>query len=182
MSEDSSKRTERLVNERLEFVGILWDLNPQFLDSKKIRPTPEGGWTHPWVYFDALRNYLLLTCFDLLGQPTAFKDFQSWLVSESAADERAGVERALPTSNDPFAITEFIHRQWLSIYGTKKSFVRFINEVLPSDARRELPFSVTIRKIDPAKNLEVDVIESEQKKINWLYQIRNAYTHEGRNT
>jgi hypothetical protein len=80
-SPPKSDDTLRLVEERLEFVEIISRLNEQFLDPSLIRKVGEKGWTHPWKYFDALRNYLLLTCFDLLGQPSEFKDFQSWLQS-----------------------------------------------------------------------------------------------------
>ena len=82
-SPPKSDDTLRLVEERLEFVEIISRLNEQFLDPSLIRKVGEKGWTPTWKYFDALRNYLLLTCFDLLGQPSEFKDFQSWLQSFS---------------------------------------------------------------------------------------------------
>ena len=111
--------TVRLVNERLEFVSIISNLRPHFLNHKLIRHTPEGGWTHPWIYFDSLRNYLLLTCFDLLGQPSDYLDFQSWLRSSSKQGERDAIVASLDKSGSEADIAIRIHRAYLDIYGTK---------------------------------------------------------------
>jgi len=174
--------TVRLVNERLEFVDIIDRLNRHFLDPNLIKETPEGGWTHPWKYFDALRNYLLLTCFDLLGQPNEFRDFQSWLSAAACADERTQVAQDLTAEMSAFESADVIHRGYLRIYGARNAFIKFINEVLTPEARKDLLYSVLIRKIDPVKNIEVEVINSDERKINWLYSVRNSYTHRAENT
>jgi len=178
----TSDRTIRLVKERLEFVEIIDRLNQHFLDPKLIKLTPEGGWTHPWKYLDALRNYLLLTCFDLLGQPSEFKDFQSWLSAASCGDERKEVQQNLTEKASVFDSAAEIHRGYLRIYGVRNSFIRFINHVLTAEARNDLLYSVRIRRVDPVKHMEIEVIESDERKINWLYAVRNAYTHRAENT
>ncbi len=176
------EETLRLVRERREFVELITHLNAIFLDPKLIRKTSKGGWTHPWKYFDSLRNYLLLTCFDLLGQPCEFKDFQSWLKSASTSVER---DEALATIHKDEALIESvkkIHRAYLDAYSTKVSFYRFINEVLPEKTREQLLYSVRIRRIDSNKNCEIGKVESSDKKIKFLFTIRNSYTHKAKNT
>ena len=179
MSETNTDR-KNLVRERLEFVSIITSINTQFLDPSLTRITENNGWTHPWKYFDALRNYLLLTCFDLLGQSDGFKDFQSWLNSSRTISERnVALEKA--ENSSLLESVRSVHADYLSVYGAKNSFKRFINEVLPSDVKEQLLFSVMIRKIDTIKNCEIGGIDEESKKIDFLYAMRNAFTHEGVN-
>ena len=174
--------TIRLVRERLEFVQIISDLNPQFLDHGLIRHMPDGGWTHPWIYFDSLRNYLLLTCFDLLGQPSEYKDFQSWLASSATASERAAVIASMDQATGPIDAAASLYRSYLDSYGSRQSFFRFINSVIPDATREQLLHSIMIRQIDPAKNLEIAKVESSDEKIKFLFGIRNIYTHQAKNT
>lgn len=171
-----------LVQERLEFVAIISSLRPQYLNPNLIRDTSNGGWSHPWKYFDSLRTYLLLTCFDLLGQPHSFKDFQSWLSAESAKEDRTAALQESNRETDIVEIIKVIHRKYLDAYGTKGAFHRFIRETLPRTAQQELYYSVQIREIDPATNREVGVIDTKDKKVAFLYGIRNSFTHAGINT
>jgi hypothetical protein len=170
----------RLVKDRLEFVSIISSLNPQFLDASLIRETDNGGWTHPWQYFDALRTYLLLTCFDVLGQPASFMDFASWLRASSTEAERtAALSKASPQPTLLEAI-KLVQREYNALYGAKNAFYRFIDR-LPAALRAELYYSVRIRQIDIAKNIEVAVVESEEPKRKFLYDVRNAFTHRAEN-
>ena len=176
------KATERLVRERLEFVDLITGLNSRFLDPSLARDTPEGGWTHPWFYFDSLRNYLLLTCFDLLGQPSSYRDFQSWLIAKDAESERAAVVAKVPANATALEAAGIIHREYNQIYGTTVSFYRFINAVIPSERRESLLYSLRIRRIDPVANLELEVIEDADQKMKWLFTVRNSFTHKAINT
>ena len=165
------------VRDRLEFVSILSDLNSQFLDPSLIKQVGQKGWTHPWVYFDSLRNYLLLTCFDLLGQSDEYLDFQSWLVAKRCAEERAAVAHQQDSCSNPALVAAQLHRGYLELYGTKNSFYRFVNESLSKKERGDLFHSVRVRKIDAVENREIEIIESESVKLRYLYQLRNEYTH-----
>jgi hypothetical protein len=71
----------------------------------------------------------------------------------------------------------FVHREYLSLYGTKNAFYRFVDEILPKEACAALLYSVRIRRIDPHQNREIEVIESDQDKKAFLYEVRNSYTH-----
>ena len=119
-----------LAKNRLEFVSIITKLKPQFEGPQHMQ-TFENGWTHTWQFFDSLRIYLLLTCFDLLGQPDEFRDYQSWLSSSSTLEERRIAESKLTNPNDPISVAVELHRAYLDIYGTKNSFYRFVQRVLP---------------------------------------------------
>lgn len=122
MTEHSTLERLQLVKDRLELVSIISSLNPQFLNVKMIRETSNGGWTHPWKYFDSLRTYLLLTCFDLLGQPDSFKDFKSWLSSSSTAVERTAALQKSGGESNIVEIIKTVHHEYLATYGTKNSF------------------------------------------------------------
>lgn len=182
MAENTVSDRILLVRDRLELVTMISSLNPLFLDPKLIRDTPNGGWTHPWKYFDSLRTYLLLTCFDLLGQPHSFKDFQSWLAADSTKAERTAALQKSEGEADPIELIKAMHREYLASYGTKNSFYRFIQQLLPKPVQDDLYYSIQIREIDPVKNLEIGAIESEVSKIAFLYGIRNSFTHAGINT
>lgn len=172
----------RLVHERLEFVGLITSLNPQFLDPTLIRHPDENGWTHPWKYFDSLRNYLLLTCFDILGQSNSFKDFGAWLSASSTESERFSVlEKAKERSSLLESIT-YVHAEYLAKYGARRAFYRFVQEVLPASAADDLFYSISIRKIDTAKNIEIEKVEAPEKKLAFLFDVRNSFTHKAVNT
>lgn len=177
MTVNDSAMPKRLVLERLEFVNIISSLNTQFRVPSLIRETENGGWTHPWMYFDSLRSYLLLTCFDLLGQPAPYKDFQCWLSASSTKADRDAALATVEKEPSLIAAVGYVHRQYLAQYGTKNSFYRFIKEILPTAARTDLLYSVHIRMIDPQQNKEVRKIESDDEKTAFLYNVRNVYTH-----
>lgn len=182
MGESGNIERKLVVRDRLEFVSMISSLNPQFLNPKLIRETPDGGWTHPWKYFDSLRTYLLLTCFDLLGQPHSFKDFQSWLSTTATNTERKAALLKAEQETQLLNAIKCVHREYLAIYGTRNSFYRFIKDVLPKSVQDDLYYSVRIRKIDPIKNIEIGVVETESEKIAFLYGVRNSFTHAGVNT
>jgi hypothetical protein len=172
----------RLIEERLEFVDLISGLHKHFHDSSLVRDTSEGGWTHPWLYFDSLRNYLLLTCFDLLGQRGDYKDFGTWLRADSVAAERDEAVRSLNLSAPIIQNVAQLFDSYLERYGNKRSFDRFIDEVLPPKERDELFASIWIREIDPKANREVGVLENVSLKRRFLYELRNSYTHSATNT
>ena len=168
-----------LVRQRIEFVEIIGELNEQFLDPRLIRKVGDCGWTHPWKYFDSLRNYLLLTCFDLLGQPDQFMDFGRWLQASSAKEERDAIVDALDSGSELIQSMKSVHDKYLKIYGAKRAFYRFVEELLPTEVADALYYSVRIRKIDPEKNIELEKIDAPKKKLAFLYLLRNNYTHSG---
>lgn len=165
------------MSERLELVEIITSLNRIFLDPGRIRVLPDGGWTHPWQYFDALRNYLLLTCFDVLAQPSDYLSFRDWLSAKKTHKERSIALDRASVETDLIEKIKTVYQEYLAIYGTRNSFYRFVRTILPEDARNELLHSIQIRKIDAIKNIELGIINEAGEKIAFLYRIRNEFTH-----
>lgn len=122
-----------------------------------------------FAHQEALVTYLLLTCFDLLGQPAPWKDFGSWLKSK---DVRS---RSFPHAATAVDQAEVLHRAWLAEYGTKHAFNRFIEDVLEPNERRALldSFELTINTIPPTQSVR----SNDDEKIRHLYRLRNQYTH-----
>lgn len=182
MIEDTEERIA-LVKDRLEFVSMISDLHSHYFGPELIRDNPDGkGWTHPWMYFDGLRNYLLLTCFDLLGQPDDFMDFDSWLISSKTAIAREKVFEKNAHSGNLTEIIKNIYQEYKLSYGTKRSFFKFLNEVLTEEMRIELANDIWIRKYKTSTNQRISSIESNEDKFKELYKIRNSFTHAGVNT
>lgn len=171
-----------LVRDRLAFVQLITGMNAQLRDPKAITETDDGGWSHPWMYFDALRNYLLLTCFDLLGHQNDFVDFGNWVQSKKYQSEFDDAERATAPVVDLKSRIHQIHAKYIEIYGVKRSFFRFIFHVIPPSARADLLFNIKIEQTDPQNHQVLETINDEQRKAEFLYWIRNAYTHSAINT
>ena len=112
-------------------VEMLGDLEPLYFGGNRIRLTPQGGWTHPWAKVDALRNYLLLTCFEVLGGRSQFLDFQSWLCAARSTEERVAAISTLSADAPAFAVAAALHKAYLSQHGGTQAFFRFLHEVLP---------------------------------------------------
>lgn len=180
MSSDWFAEVKPRVEDRLAFVAIIGSLNAQIATPGIVpRKTPEGLADHPWLHFDALQNYLLLTCFDILGQNPAFTGFPEWLKGRRHASEREAAICKIRQGADPAAIAETLHRAYLNIYGVRVSFFRFIDEILNSESRKELLESVRILKGDIATTTWTsDTIEPGASK-NALFHLRNVYTHSG---
>ncbi|HET6942755.1 MAG TPA: hypothetical protein VFH89_11390 [Sphingomicrobium sp.] len=136
-----------------------------------------------WWHSAPLINYLLLTCFDILGQSDGWTDFGSWL--DRKKDDGPDVSKL--TSSDPIKIAKELYEQWLDKYGTKRSFYRFVNETLDSGQRQKLFDSVDIKKypLPPApgalsKGSRIETTDKE--RLRFLYKLRNSFTHEARGT
>jgi hypothetical protein len=132
-----------------------------------------------WMHYWGIVSYLLLTCFDLLGQDRGWLEPGAWLRS---IDERHTVERAEALaqcpSTDHVAAALALLAAHSRIYGVHRAFRRFIDQVLPIDARTELLACIAIEQW-PTPPQEGDLLEvvDEKKKMDWLFELRNAYTH-----
>lgn len=127
-------------------------------------------WDHSYVEHDGLVIYLLLTCFDILGQDRAFMDFGSWLHSEMAATAlRQDESPAAP----PLVKAHSLFMEYSKQFGVRRSFYRFANEQLRQESRATLLGS--IRAYVGGTIQEVD----ERTKLDFLFGIRNTFTHRG---
>jgi hypothetical protein len=155
-------------------VKVLIEHNEGLADPKQIQDTADGGWTHAYGEYDALVNYLLLTCFDQLGQSDEWRDYSSWLKARETKLER---EEALGSlqARDPISIAGHLHDAYQARYGVRKSFNRFISERITDDARTELLRCVQVQRLDGQA-----VIDDPKVKQAFLYSTRNAFTHEAK--
>ncbi|WP_208281750.1 hypothetical protein [Massilia oculi] len=171
-----------LIRERLEHVELVFELRHHYNNLELIQDVGENGWTHPWRYFDALMYYLLLTCFDLLGQPADWVPFSTWLESRKKADERNAAVQTIPERVDALAIAKHLNTAYQSIYGVKNSFHHFVQHVLTDEERKELYFNIQIvrgqKGGDPNTSYPaLGYVESEKAKLDWLFSLRNKFTH-----
>lgn len=184
MEEDRRK----LVLERIQLVNQLTNVKNHFKGRHLTEKTGKNTVTHPYKHYFALRNYLLLTCFDILGQPSDWLDFKSWLISKRKSDERKVVLENIQTVNK-VDITKSIYEEYLKIYGVKNSFYRFIREIISAKNRSNLFKSISANRITSeaeefedgthttrgAENYKI----SDQQKEKFLFNFRNSFTHKG---
>lgn len=174
--------TRELVLNRLEHVGMIFELRHQFCDARLIKDVGENGWTHPWRYFDALMYYLLLTCFDLLGQPSEWVPFSEWLISSKKAAEREVAVSSMQTGSNPVEIARHFNSAYQARYGVKNSFNNFVLKILTDEERAELYSNIQIVRGrmggDPNTSYPaLGYIEDERKKLDFLFGLRNKFTH-----
>jgi hypothetical protein len=184
MSVEIENKSEvyRRVRERLEHVELIFDLRHHYCDINYIQNIGSNGWTHPWRYFDALMYYLLITCFDMLGQSSEWVDFSKWLESKKKKAERQEAMATLQSDVDPLTITKHFNKKYQSIYGVRTSFHRFVSEVLTQDERAELYSSIQIVRgvKDGEPNTSypaLGYIVDEGEKLEFLFNLRNRFTH-----
>lgn len=118
--------------------------------------------------------YHLLTCFDSLGAKTPFLNFDDWV--------RKNKEKLIAKKNE--SSSELIlrcHEEYKFDYGTKNSFYRFIDELLPTQTMLELLQSVKFQKtMHPHLGVESMEDISPDSVKRFLYDYRNNYTHKSR--
>jgi hypothetical protein len=165
------------VQERLSLAKRIFEQGEQLRGRSLVQHIGDNGWTHPYIQHDALVNYLLLTCFDILGQPEEWLGFNSWLTSSRTKSEREEATSLISESETPIKATEKIYTFYQNKYGVKSSFYRFINEVLDEELQKRLLSSVRIEKIN--ENLTSEIIDCPVKKKSFLYESRNFFTHQG---
>ncbi|MFK7786845.1 MAG: hypothetical protein AB8B56_17120 [Crocinitomicaceae bacterium] len=120
------------VNERLETCNALTLDIESNIDSIRRYKYP------------ALITYLKLTCFDKLGQPTNYMQFNNWLKSKRKKTERELIISDLG-SEGILEQAEKLYNEYLKIYGVKNSFYRFINEVIPDRSKQKLLDGIEIK-------------------------------------
>jgi hypothetical protein len=133
-----------------------------------------------WLHYSGLVAYLLLTCFDLLGHLEEWVDLRPWLERTQYAPERA--QANIPNNASYEQAARALIAKYDELHGVGASFRRFIEHVLPLEQRRELFACVAIEEYVAAPlrdELTAPKPLGDKKKIDWLYALRNAYTHAG---
>lgn len=167
----SRSPTDRVID-RLAVVQALLEQKRPIAEPKEIGIFQDGSIASSWDQHDSLCNYLLLTCFDVLGQQTPFVDFQKWLQAGELEAERQSAIAAMPSGLTPVETSLSLYGLYNDRYSVTKGFFRFIDSVLTTRARKALLDSVAIARIP-----EVDEAKEEKLKKRFLYRFRNDYTH-----
>jgi hypothetical protein len=131
-------------------------------------------------FWESLYAHLIFTCFDALGQPAQRMDFSSWLRSRRAAEERENALASASSGADAVQLARVLYEAYSAKYGAKNSFYRFLREVLPADARRELLSSFRIGRLSLPPEIAELGDGSEEEQEDYLYRLRNEYTHSAR--
>ncbi len=146
-------------------------------------------WKHPRHTRESLSVYLLLTCFDKLGQPEEFLTFKNWLSSKQKLnkDEVQAALQKIPPNSDIVESARILSEYHQNIYGVKKAFYKGI-DLIPEKFRINLLSSINIcTKPDFGKtppNVSTPGVEITDKstieklRYKYLYEKRNRFTHD----
>lgn len=200
------KKNIEAAKRRIAIVKRLTEVKDQFRDlhAGLVYRTDQQRADAIQLYKDysGLRYYLLLTCFDILGQSKPFHTFNEWLEATSVKEERDTVIAAVG-DGDLIDKVKYVHKKYLELYGVTQAFKYFIHEVLSEENREKLYDSLRIRKVivsiaeNKGKHMRQDInklpaeivnrlggfqldwIPTENQKDNFLFDIRNSFTHSG---
>ncbi len=125
-----------------------------------------------FTQYEPLVTYLMLTCFDLLGHNEKYIDFKNWLDINIKNNKKHEIE-----SENCFKNALRLYQEYLNMYSMRKSFYSFINSLLPVHARSELLNSFKVNIMSNHPNFETKEITGD-RKISYLYDLRNNYTHQ----
>lgn len=180
---------EQIVKDRIWLIRRLIGLKNEFFDKNLHRLVEEENRIiNPYSQYYSLRNYLALTCFDILGQPDDWKDFGSWLLAKSKINEREIIFEKYKHLDFEKRM-KAVHTEYTAIYGVKNSFYRFVQELISTESRKSLFNSIRVAKkvrdavklpngaiqVGAARRIEV----STGEKMKFLFKARNAFTHQG---
>lgn len=175
--------TRKKIKARLALAHELLEESDRLPGADGYNHGEHEWWLHPRHTREALVIYLLLTCFDLLGQPEGdYVSFEDWLNSEDEYHVRER-ESAL---NDQQTIEQAaiaLANKHQEIYAVKKSFYQGLDRI-PQGIKERFFESITVRhcpNYDPAvsmPNYDVsDPVELMEKRSRHLYRKRNSFTH-----
>jgi hypothetical protein len=192
----SSMNFNSIREENIKFILARLQLAQALLEESDALPGRAGydfnnekeWWRHARHEREALVHYLLLTCFDRLGQERGFTTFQDWLSSKKSnhESERLLALQNLKVTTSPLESAAALDKQYRALYGVRNAFYRGI-ESLPIEIQNKLMSSVTIgfdpiygtlgpNTSTPSYPLNDDVLE-RKLKLRYLYDKRNRFTH-----
>jgi len=132
-----------------------------------------------------LIEYHLLTCFDLLGQPTNWMPFHNWLTSNCKEHVHQREEALLAPSTEqvnketnPIVLSSLaLFESYNMFHGVRRSFYRFLHDILSSTAKNDLFASIRIRSCNLPPDTGDWQFGDDKDKEKYLFSLRNDYTH-----
>lgn len=187
MDQSTEEDNHKFVLARLKLAQALLEEADSLPGFSGYDMNASNWWVHPRHEREALVIYLLLTCFDRLGQ-VGFLTFSNWLKSKKInhKNEKESVLSQMPEGLSPVEASELLESKYQSIYSVRNSFCNGITN-LPSNAKEKLLSSVSLSfcaeygKHGPNVSLPSVPIEDKSAeydlKIKFLYDRRNRFTH-----
>lgn len=196
----TNRHLHPLKEENIEFIRARLNLAQDLLEESDslagrdgydlLNPdTNKDWWRHKRHEREALVIYLLLTCFDKLGQERRFLTHQDWLNSkqDEHVNQKNEVINELPPNASSIAIAQAFTDEYQKLFGIKNNFYGGI-ESLPDSQREKLLASIDIKFIDkyeqctknqslPSAPLDDPALE-ERLKFQFIYSKRNQFTHQ----
>lgn len=178
---------EEFITSRLKLAQSLLEEADLLLRHIKVDRKSKKWWLHPMHEREALVSYLLLTCFDLLGQQEDYLSFNDWLRSKKKKhiEERNDAFKNIPEKSSQAEAALKLSNHYNELYGVKKSFYNGIKN-LPADAKNQLLSSVRVSRSPkygskpnttfPSYPFEENE-ETERIKLKFIYDKRNNFTH-----
>lgn len=181
------EESKRKVQNRLLLIVDL----VEYIEVLRVRESPQtdgdGTWTHLAILYEELVNYLILTCFDVLGSENGLP-FGNWLNSKQSIhkNERDEVLKNVAKGASHHEAAKALVEKHRLLHGVKVGFYRFIAE-LDDSQREELLQSVTVHSVVKQGKRNEDgtltsgltgaAIDEAEIKKKILFGIRNRFTH-----
>lgn len=189
MSSNQTDLTKKFILARLKLAQTLLEESDRLLGDSGYARDTEEWWLHPRHEREALVVYLLLTCFDRLGQNAEYVAYASWIRSKNKVhiEERERVlQHFKSNASDLVDVAIALDDIYQSIYGVKVSFFRGV-ERLSTNAKEKLFKSVSVsfnplhaealpNTSYPGYPLEDKKLETK-KIIEYIFSRRNRFTH-----
>ncbi|CAM3580913.1 hypothetical protein [Halomonas lysinitropha] len=183
-----SEATKEVIFSRLRLAQQLLEESDGLAGRAGYNFNGSKWWYHPRHEREALVIYLLLTCFDKLGQKQSFTTFASWLKSQKFVHV-TGKDKVVSSIPEGLSVVESSMRLlegYQDVYGVRNAFYEGVAG-LPENAKSHLlgsirlsfnaefgmhgPYVSTLPKPLEDSKLEQDL------KLKYLYGKRNGFTH-----
>lgn len=156
---------------------ILFAANERLNTATIILPDESETDFEKKYHIPPVSEYLILTCFDLLGQKSNFISFDQWLTSKKKKNERTEFLNNINT-DDFIEKSKKLYQKFQNIYGVKNSFMNFINYTLDKEHRTQLFDTIRVKIYSDYPNNLFDVqYGGDDEKASYLYSLRNKFTH-----
>lgn len=186
-----SDDTVGLIKARLILAQKLLEESDRLKGYAGYNRDQDKWWLHPRHEREAVVVYLLLTCFDLLGQDHngGFVTFEGWLNGKKPKyiQEKNLALKDIPLDAiDHVGVAKALHSHYQNLYGIKNNFFQGILNLEPDIKNRMLKsvriiFSPDADKYGPDTSppgYELDDKEHELRlKLKRIFGKRNNFTH-----
>lgn len=128
--------------------------------------------------WEPLTYYHIFTYFDLLGQNSEYKKWDNWIKSDDKNYHNMIESLAESFRDNPIEFVKKLFDEYNKLYSVRNSFRNFINKILDDNDKKNLLNSIYIEERElPPKDIKKKCITNENDKIDFIFKLRNYYTH-----